>query len=591
MSFTKALFASILGVFISISLVIFVMIMITFGIISSATSGTEVAVAPGSVLKIKPDGGIAEYVGSQSLRDIASGSSRLTLRGYLNRIQAAAKDDRIKGIWLQLGSYSGSWAQASELREKLVAFRKSGKFIYAVSDVNGWNEVNYFLASAADSVIMSPAAHMELNGIYAALPFFKPLLDKLGVKAEIVRAGSFKSAVEPFILDSASAESRLMVSQMVESSFGVFLRGVQESRKVSAAELQDIVQNRAFLSAAEAQAAQLVDAVMFNDQVLDLLRKRTGKGEKDEPSVIKLEDYEVDAESGDRDGAIALVYAVGAIGSGESRYNPNPLFGGEMLGSETFVKALRTAREDDGIKAIVIRIDSPGGDAAASEEMWREIVLTREVKPVIVSMAGVAASGGYYIAAPADTIIAESATITGSIGVFGMWFNMKELMEKKVGINTQVIKNGPYADMYSSARPALSQELMLASRQVDSVYHTFLTVVSQGRGLSMDSVHAIAQGRVWTGEQAQALGLVDLLGGLDRALEVAAVRGGLKEGRYSVRVLPKKKDFFETLSETFGSGVAAIISGRTSIDDYKVIYEAMQERSGVQARLPDIVIR
>ncbi len=590
MSFIKALFASILGFFIAIGLVVGLMVMVVIGIINSATADKEVSVPTASVLKIEPEGAITEYVGNESFADMAAGSSQVTLAEYLARIETAAGDDRIKGILLQLGGYAGGWAQAGELRTKLEEFRKSGKFIYAVSGVHGWNEVNYYIASVADSVIMNPAARMEINGMYAALPFFKPALQKLGVQAEVVRAGSFKSAVEPFILDSASAESKLMMTQIVESSFGIFLSAVEASRKIPVADLRNMVETRPLLTPSEARDARLIDAVLYGDQVRDLLRDRSGKGPSDEPSIVDIEDYQADLSEGG-DGRIAVVYAVGNITAGESHYSANPLFGGESVGSETFIEAMETARKDRNVKAVVIRIDSPGGDAAASDEMWRAIERTRAEKPVIASMAGTAASGGYYIAAPADTIVAEPATITGSIGVFGMWFNVGEFLREKVGINTQVIKTGQYADMYSSVRPASDLERDLAARQTDSVYQTFMSVVSKGRGLSMDSVAQIAQGRVWTGQQAQAIGLVDVLGGMERALEIAAERGGLKKGGYSIRILPRKKDFFETLSETFGSGVAALMSSRTPVDDYKAMYEALQQRSGIQARMPEVKVQ
>lgn len=590
MTFLKTLFASILGFFISLFLVFGTIILITIGIISSVTEEQETTVASNSVLVIEPDGIIPEYTASESLAEIMGGGDGATLGQYLARIEAASKDDRIKGIWLKLGSYGGDWAQAGELRTKLAEFRKSGRFIYATSEVNGWDEKNYYIASVADSVIMNPSARMEINGIYAGLTFFKPMLDNLGVQAEIVRAGSFKSAVEPFILDSASPESRMMIDDMVRGSFAAFRTGVVESRRISEAQLDNILSSKPLLTATEARTHGFIDAVMFHDQVLDLLRARTKTEKDDDPPMIELEDYRAPVGKG-KDGEIAVVYAVGGIGPGKSRYNPSPLFGGQMVGSSTFREAMKTAREDDDVKAVVVRINSPGGDASASEEMWREIMLTREIKPVIASMAGVAASGGYYIAAAADTILAEPTTITGSIGVFGMWFNMEKLMEEKIGINTQVITSSPYADMYSAVRPATSQERAIAEEQVDSTYRTFLTIVSQGRGLSMDSVMAIAQGRVWMGQQAHALGLVDILGGFEKAVEIAADRAGLKEGGYTLRVLPQRKDFVETLMETFTSRASALFETRTVMDDYRVLLDALDYRSGIQARIPDMTLR
>jgi len=589
MTFLKTLFASVLGFFISLLLLFGLMVLFIIGIINSATKEQEHTVVRGSVLVIEPDGAIPEYVASESFAEIAGEGGQPTVREYLERIDAAAGDDNISGIWLRLGSYGGNWAQAGEIRAKLEEFKKSGKFIYATSDIDGWNEMNYYIASAADTVIMNPAARMELNGIYAALPFFKPMLGRLGIEAEVVRAGSFKSAVEPFIRDSASPESRLMVSQVVEASFGTFRQAVRESRGITDQQIDEALSSRPILTAWEALERKFIDAVMYRDEVLDLFRSRTGKQGDDDPPTVELKDYTV--PTGDAaEPKIAVVYAVGSIGSGESRYDPSPLFGGQTVGSATFREAMRDAREDDDVKAVVLRIDSPGGSASASEEMWREIVLTSKVKPVIASMAGVAASGGYYIAAAADTILAEPTTITGSIGVFGMWFNMEHFLEDKIGINTQVVASGPYADMYSAVRPATNQERAFIEAQIDSTYRTFKSVVAEGRKLSMDSVAAIAEGRIWTGGQAVSLGLVDMLGGFERAVDVAAGRAGLQDGSYSLRILPRQKDFMETLMEAFNSRASMFLSARTPLDDYRVLLEGVNFRSGIQARMGDVTL-
>jgi protease-4 len=258
-----------------------------------------------------------------------------------------------------------------------------------------------------------------------------------------------------------------------------------------------------------------------------------------------------------------------------------------MIGSDTFVEAMRTARESKSIKSIVLRIDSPGGDAAASEAMWREIRLASQSKPVIVSMAGVAASGGYFIAAAGDTIVADPTTITGSIGVFYLHLSMKKFLQEKIGINTQTIETNPHADMYSAMTDG---ERQIIARQIDTVYRHFLGVVARGRKLSIDSVDRIAQGRVWTGEQAKQIGLVDVLGGLDTAIAIAARRVGLKEGSYSIRILPREKSFLESLSDMFASQAISLFRSRSPLDEYHDLIEAMESRNGLQARMIDVRI-
>jgi protease-4 len=421
MSFWKTLLATILGFFVGMLLLGVFSFLMMIAVIASSSERAQVAVMRNSVLKIEPDGAIAEYFRVAGLKGFGTDNEALTLREYLSRIEAAKKDDRIEGILLKLGSYRGSWAQAQEFRRALEDFKTSGKFIYASSSSQGYNEINYFLATVADSILFNPAASMEINGIAASVTYFKPMLERIGVQAQVVRAGSFKSAVEPFILDSASAESEEMMMQLVEGSFAPFRQAVQEKRKITSEQLDDILTNRALVTAAEARDLRLVDAVIYDDEIAKLISTRTSVTGK--PRLVDISDYYSQKEDMDEDAPnnqIAVVYATGTINRGESDYSPGPFFGGESIGDETFAEAMRTARENSSIKAVVLRIDSPGGDAAASEEMWREVVLTREKKPVIVSMGAVAASGGYFIAAPADTIIAEPTTLTGSIGVFGL---------------------------------------------------------------------------------------------------------------------------------------------------------------------------
>ncbi len=591
MSFFKALLASTLGFFVAMMLAgvfgVFMVIMLA----ASLGSQQETPVQANSVLVVEPPAVIEEYSVGLSFVGLRQ-ANKPTLRQYIGRITAAATDADIKGIWLKLGGYGGSWAQAEELREALANFRHAGKFIYATSNVSGLDEKNYFLASVADTIALDRGSRVEMNGISAQISFFRPMLQRIGVKAEVVRAGAYKSAVEPFILDSASKENREMMDSLLNGTFARFTAAVVASRKISPDTLLRIINDIPFLSPHEARAFGLADAVLYSDQMEEMVKLRVGNSKK--LRTVDLDDYHRGVSGSDEDngGSIAIVYAVGAITRGKSGNSANPLFGGTMLGSDDFADAMQTARDDKSVKAVVLRIDSPGGDADASEAMWREVALTRKVKPVIVSMGSLAASGGYYIAAGADTIVADATTITGSIGAFGLRLNMKQLFQEKLGINVQVFKTGPHADFFSSVRELTPLEQGFLERMIDTTYTRFLNVVAEGRKMDLARVQEVAQGRVWTGQQAKARGLVDVIGGLDTARAIAARRVGLKPGGYSVVVLPREKEFIERLAEALGGTATAVAEGaRTDIDRYREMALALQNRAGVQLRMTDIQLR
>lgn len=587
MSFFKALLASTLGFF----LAMFLFVILLFGMIiftaANITVKEHAVVASNSVLVVEP-AAINEFPDGPDMSGLGFAGGDPTLLDYLRRIDAAAIDADIRGMWLKLGRFTGSWAQAEELRAKVLDFRRSGKFVYATSGLAGYDEKNYFIATAADTVVLERGGRMEINGIFAEINFYKPLMEKLGVKAEVIRAGAYKSAVEPYVLDSASAESREMMTALIDGTFGRFTEVVTGARKLSPTKVQEIVEAYPMLNPSEAYSLGLVDAVLYADEVTAMLKRRLGDTAGRLRSV-DLDEY-VDG-SDDAGSQVAIVYAVGTITRGPA--NSSPIFGGEMLTSERFVEAMRTARESGRVKAVVLRINSPGGDADASEAMWREVSLTAAQKPVVVSMGGVAASGGYYIAAPAHVIMADPTTVTGSIGAFGMRFNMEEFFEKTIGINTQVFKTGPSADLFNPARPLTDLERSFLERTIDSTYRRFLAVVAEGRHMTTGRADSVGQGRVWTGMEAQKRGLVDMLGGLDSAIQVAATRAKLERGDYGVRVLPKRKEFVEMLAEAFGKNASLLAGGgrRTVLDDYRGAMEALMWRAGIQYRMPDVVLK
>lgn len=597
MTFGKTLLATLLAFFIAFVLVGAVFFGVLVAIIASGFESKPASVQASSVLKVSLSGGFLEYPSGSLMASLSGDGGEMTIHRFTQVMRAAGEDSRIKGVVLDISGYSGGVAQGEELREVIAGFRAQKKFVFAVSDPSGYDESTYFIATACDTIIAHPGSELEMNGIFAELSFYRPMLERIGVRANVVRAGAYKSAVEPFILDSASKENQEMMGSILQSLFSRVTNAVTRSRKISTERLGTVLNETGMLTASEARQEGLVDMVAYTDQVNDLLKQRAGIDKDAKLETVSLTEYasqvaEDDGVSGATN-QIAIVYAVGGISTGKSRYSPSPLFGGEMVGSESFSEAMREARDNNNIKAVVLRIDSPGGDATAAEAMWRDVKLCQEKKPVIVSMGRVAASGGYYIAAPADTIVADSTTITGSIGVFGLSFNTRRLYSEKLGINNQVIKTNPHADVSSGNRDLTEGEHAVMERRIDSVYHRFLTVVSEGRGFSTDSANTIAQGRVWTGEQALGIGLVDLLGGLDRAIEVAVERAKLAKDAYSIRILPTPKSWFESLAERLESSAQTLTATerRTPLSEIQATIEALRARSGIQARMFDWTLR
>jgi protease IV len=369
---------------------------------------------------------------------------------------------------------------------------------------------------------------------------------------------------------------------------------VSRSRGIPEPALRRILDSVALLTPEEALRERLADRIAYGDEVTALLKRLSGaRGEDARIREVSVAEYaEAMGVSGEGDGEkkIAVVYAVGTIMPGRSRSDPNPILADRTLGSESFSQAMREARESDRVAAVVVRIDSPGGSAAASEEMWRQVELTTREKPVYVSMGGTAASGGYYLAAAADTILADRATLTGSIGVFSIRFSMKELLEKKLGIATQTVTSNPHADMLSPARPFTDRERTILGRHTDSTYGRFLEVVAEGRSRSLEHVRSVAEGRVWTGAAARAQGLVDIIGGLDAAIDLAAVRVGRSRESLGLRVLPRPRTFFEQIDDLLDEGAVKVAAGRG--EKWEMAAETalgvIDRLSGPQAWMPGI---
>ncbi len=590
MRFFSTLVASVLGSLIALGFVIFLGFLFLAAL--AASSDTAPTVRSGSVLVVKLSGAIPEQVSHDSFNQAFGGEPAFDLYDVKRALQKAAVDDRIDGVWLQLHGVLANWGTLQEIRSALIAFKESGKPLIASSGEYMMAEDEYFLASVADSVFASPEAFFEFNGLYLEVMYYKGLLEKLDVEPQIIRAGKFKAAVEPLLRDDLSEENEEQLAALLASQNSVFLEAIAESRGRLATDMQRLTEDPAFITATEAYEAGLLDGLRYEDEVVDLFKKRLGHEPDDKLRQVSIKSYvkvsasEAGIKTGN-EGDIAVVYAVGTIMSGSSSSS------GGVVGSATFNKAMRQARENDRVKAVVLRINSPGGSASASDAMWREIALTADEKPVIASMGDLAASGGYWIATAADTIVADPQTLTGSIGVFGVMFNLGPMLDNKLGITTDNVRTSAYADMFSGMRALSEPERALLQHAIETTYQRFLQKVADSRGLDVAEVDAIAQGRIWTGKQALDLGLVDVLGDLDTAIEIAAEKAGLEEGTYRTRLLPRPKTFMEQLNEALSARVSqtwlhlrASPAERALVRQARLLEELIEMQGTVQARMP-----
>jgi protease-4 len=597
-NFIKQTLASLIGnllglmIFSGLSTIGFLLILIA--VASSQGSGPTVKDKSVLVFDLSMKITDSEPSSDELLQKTLSGvdENSITLRKVVETLDKAGRDQRIVGIYMDGTNASSEVGYASlrEIRQALERFRQTGKKIIAYS--TDWNEREYYLSSVANQIVVNPMGAMEMNGLSSQPMFLAGALQKYGIGVQIVRVGKFKGAVEPLILDKLSPENREQTQKLLDDIWGEWRTSVGKSRNIQPQKLQAIANNQPILAATAAQTNGLVDKTAYQDQVFTDLKKLTGQQEKDKTlKKISLGDYaEVPGESVDSDHKIAVVYAEGEIVNGSGN-------DGE-IGGDRFAKIFTKIRENDQIKAVVLRINSPGGSATAAEIMQREIKLTRQLKPVIVSMGDVAASGGYWIASDSNRIFAEPNTITGSIGVFGVLFNGQKLGNNN-GITWDTVKTSEYADQQTISRPKSAQELEVYQRSVDRIYNLFLQKVSQGRKLSTAKVAEIAQGRVWSGTAAKQIGLVDEIGGLNVAIEYAAKQAKLgnnwqlqeypQVGSWGERFFGKKLD--ETKAK-LGIEKTEIKSNNPLINELGKfqqeikILQTMNDPQGIYTRLP-----
>lgn len=566
-SFFKTFFACLLAIVVSGIAFVILSFIVLAGIISLVGSigvgGKTTAMHQRTVLRIdlsqpivdKPKGNALDLFDYNDFRF----REQTTLLDAVTLIERAAADPLVDGIYLNVPIViPSSISTLYELRQALVEFRESGKFIVSYADV--YSQGGYYLASVGDKVYLNPQGGLAWQGLSANVIFYKGLLDKLGIQPELIRHGKFKSAGEPFILERLSDENRLQMQTMTRSMWDYLITEIAESRELVADSLQAYATRLAVATPGDALRLGFVDSLYYRDQMRAELARLTGRDSLGEPRVVSLGDYRWRGSAGRvtlgnilSSNEVAVVYADGDIVDAGDK---NKQIVGNAL-AETLAKV----RRDDDVKAVVLRVNSPGGSALASEIIWREMHLTQLKKPVIVSMGSYAASGGYYISAAAEYIVTAPTTLTGSIGVFGLLFNVSEGAREHLGLTTDAVRTNASADMGNPFRPLSPAERIYIQNGVDSVYARFVSVVSQGRNISADSVNALAGGRVWTGVQAMENGLADCTGTLRDAIRIATEHAGLETADYVVRQYPEPESssFAAVLSSLTGSAVAKVL--------------------------------
>jgi protease-4 len=584
----KQFFKFVLASFFGLLLTIVIIILIFVVYIASSGNNKSTEVDSDSVLHIQFTKEISErtpsnpfsglgFLGLDEDRDIG-------LNDILANIKKAKTDDDIKGIFLDESDMMSGQATVEEVRNALIDFKKSGKFIVAYSEV--YTQQFYYLASVADKVYINPKGIFEFKGFSSQITFLKGAMDKLGIEAQIIKVGTYKSAVEPFFLTKMSDANRLQVTSYLGSMYDHFLSGISLSRGINKDSLFNYANQLRIQFPEDALKYKLVDGLKYKDEVLDELRQRTGIEAKKDIHSVELNEYNQNDGTGDDDkdkkdskNKIAIVYASGEINGGDGDDN--------SIGSERISQALRKVRLDDKVKAVVLRVNSPGGSSLASDVIWREVMLTKKAKPVIVSMGDYAASGGYYISCAADSIIAEPNTITGSIGIFAILPNLQKLFNDKLGITFDGVTTGKYADLGDISRPLSPDERAILQNQVNRGYDEFTKAVATGRHKTQKYIDSIGQGRVWTGSQAVKIGLVDRLGNINDAIASAAKMAKLNH--YKIDTYPDQKSKLNKVSSLLSSEIK-MRAIKSELGDNYIYYQQIkgvtQMMRTPQARLP-----
>ena len=595
MKFGKIVLAAFLGTLIALVINFFIKVGVVSSMISSLSKSdaeSSTTVKPNSLLYMKldydiPDRTVDNPIGSFNFSSMETQEST-GMTTILHNIEHAKTDPNIKGIYLELSSIPTSTATLQEIRNKLIEFKESGKFIVTYGE--SYSQSAYYMASVADKIFLNPEGALDLHGMASQIMFYKHLLEKLDVEMQIVRGPNnrFKSAVEPYFLDKMSEANREQMDKLLNSIWGEILTSISQSRNISVEQLNKIADNlETYFDAQKALEYGLVDNLYYKDQLLDELKGLTGSN-KDINTIGNANYAKSYKDKSVSKNEVAVVYALGQIFDGKGDEEQN-------IYSENLSKTIRKAREDENVKAIVLRVNSPGGSAVASAIIGRELDLTKAEKPIIVSMGDYAASGGYWISAKADYIFADPTTLTGSIGVFGTFPNLQGLLNDKIGLTFDVAKTNENADFGTVTQPLTEFQYGKLQEMVVKTYDDFTKRVAEGRGLTQSYVDSIGQGRVWSGVDAIGIGLVDQLGDMEDAIAYAAQKANLGDD-YKVTEWPKQKDFFTRIMESMNNNGsdkldAAMRSKLGSYYNYLQGLEYLQKNTGIQARMPfDMVI-
>lgn len=580
-SFIKTVLACLVGIIIAGFLFIFGLISMIG--VAVSMGGEDTGIKENSVLFLDLDGAVSERADENPFASVMGDKLKVYgLDDILASIKEAKRNSSIKGIYLQAGLMEASPASLEEIRGELASFKESGKFVVAYGDQ--YSQGLYYLATVADKLIVNPEGSIGWHGLAAQPVFFKGLLDKLGVEMQIFKVGTYKSAVEPFIATEMSDANREQVAEYLGSTWNDMVNAVAQSRNISPEELNGYADRYMdFCQAEEYIKCGLADTLLYKDGVMEYLKGLVGAGSDDKLELATLDDVKEKIKVDNAVGSIgkdeiAVYYAFGEIDGSLSTE--------EGINSKKVMKELRELREDKNVKAVVLRVNSPGGSAFGSEQIWREVVLLKKAKPVVVSMGDYAASGGYYISCAADCIVANSTTLTGSIGIFGMFPVAEKLLKEKAGLDFDVVKTNKMSDLGSFSRSFNQEEKAVMQNYVNDGYDLFLKRCADGRGMSVEDIDKVGQGRVWTGSRAKELGLVDEIGDLDKAIGIAAEKAGLTE--FHVRACPDAGNFMTKILEANEDDYMETLARKTFGDYYGCIRFVRNTRNydPVQARMP-----
>jgi len=580
-NFLKYTLATITGIII-ISILFFIVMLASFSAIVSS-GNKPVTISNNSILVLKAGQTIPDRGDQNPLAGIDFLSMTLSpapgLNEILHNIEKATVDSKIKGILIENGLMASGWATTEEMREALKKFRESGKFVISYTDYVLTQEC-YYLSTAANRIYINPGSMVDFKGLSSEVMFYKKALEKIGVEVQVTRHGKFKGAVEPFILDKLSEENRAQIKDYAGSLWNQIIEDISKSRNITADHLNKIADDLDGNLASRALDSKLIDRLMYRDELIDTLKNLSGIASGKDLNLVSMTKYGKvpEIKSTYSKNKIAVIYASGNIVMGKG--------GNDNIGGNYYAEVIRKARLDTSIKAIVLRVNSPGGNAIAADIMWRELVLAAEKKPLVISMGNYAASGGYYISAPAARIYADPMTISGSIGVFGMIPNAGKLLEDKLGLRTEIVSTNKNSDFPSILRPMNPYEKEMMQMSVEKIYSEFVSRVASGRKMSPGSVDSIGQGRVWSGTSAMKIGLVDEIGGLKEAVQGAAKLAGIEP--FTVRELPVLEDpYMRIISQLGGEVRMSLLKNELgeSVKYYNMLRE-IKDMSGIQARLP-----